>query len=63
MASQKDDGDLGSEEIEERMRAGIFRALNTPPMPTKELVGKGERATAQKGKRVKGPLPAKPKSS
>ena len=30
------------------MEAGLRRALNTPPTPTKELIGKSERAIAQR---------------
>ncbi|GEM_PF-2085950 len=40
-------------EIQRRMEAGIRRALNTPPKPTKELVGKTDRAKAQKKSRVR----------
>jgi len=40
--------ELSAEEIQRRMEAGIRRALNTPPKPTKELVGKTKRAKVQK---------------
>jgi hypothetical protein len=43
---------LGDDEIERRMNAGIRRALRTPPTPTKELVGKSERAQSQRESRA-----------
>ncbi len=39
-----EDKELDADDIERRMNAGIRRALSTPPTPTKELVGKTERA-------------------
>ena len=42
---------LSDEEIERRMSKGIRRALNTPPLPTKELIGKTERAKIQRESR------------
>lgn len=53
--------DLSDEEIERRMRAGIKRALSTPPTPAKELVGKTERAKSQKESREIRERQAKPK--
>jgi hypothetical protein len=43
--------DLSAEEIERRMNAGIRRALDTPPSPTKGLIGKSERAKIQRESR------------
>jgi len=40
--------DLTPEEIARRRDAAIRRALNTPPKPTKELIGKTKRAMAKK---------------
>jgi hypothetical protein len=42
------DNELSEDEIAQRMDAGVRRALSTPPTPTKELVGKSERARAQR---------------
>jgi hypothetical protein len=42
MARQSND-DVTDDEIKRRMEAGLRRALNTPPTPTKELIGKSER--------------------
>ena len=50
------------EEIALRMNKAVRRALNTPPTPTKELVGKSERAQAQRESRVKKAARSKPKS-
>ena len=35
------------------MNNAVRRALNTPPTPTKELVGKSERAIGQRESRVR----------
>jgi hypothetical protein len=43
-----DDVILSAEEIVRRRDAAIRRALNTPRKPNKELVGKTERAKAQR---------------
>jgi hypothetical protein len=40
--------DFSVEEIARRRDAAIRRALNTPPKPAKELIGKTERARAQR---------------
>jgi hypothetical protein len=53
---------LPLDEIERRMNEGIRRALNTPPKPTKELVGKTERAKNQRESRELRARRAKPKS-
>jgi hypothetical protein len=52
MPRQSND-DLTDDEIRRRMEAGLRRALNTPPKPTKELVGKSERAIARRESRVR----------
>jgi hypothetical protein len=52
MAPQSKD-DLTKAEIQHRMEAGIRRALSTPPTPTKELVGKTERAQEQAKSRAR----------
>lgn len=49
-------------ETERRMNAAVRRALNTAPSPTKELVGKTERAIAQRESRVRKASRSKPKS-
>jgi len=54
--------DFDEAETARRMDAAIRRALNTPPTPTKELVGKGERAASRRESRVKNPPPTKPKN-
>jgi hypothetical protein len=46
------DNDLSEDEIKRRMNAAVRRALATPPTPTKELVGKTERAQSQRESRV-----------
>jgi len=55
------DDDLVPEEIERRMNYGIRRALSTPPKPTKELIGKTERAQSQRESREIRARRAKPK--
>lgn len=52
---------LAGDEIEGRMNAGIRRALSTPPSPTKELVGKTERAKVQRKSRAIRARRSKPK--
>ena len=51
MIKSTEDGDLPADEIVRRMEMGIRRALNTPPTPTKELIGKSERAIARRDSR------------
>jgi hypothetical protein len=41
------------EEIARRRDNAIRRALNTPPKPLKEIVGKSKRAIAQRKSRIK----------
>ena len=43
---------LSDDEIAARMSKAIHRALNTPPKPTRELVGKTERAQSQRESRA-----------
>ncbi|WP_219320757.1 hypothetical protein [Methylovirgula sp. HY1] len=57
-----DDVDLSQDEIVRRRDDAIRRALNTPPKPTKELVGKTERAQDQAKSRVRKAVRSKPKS-
>jgi len=62
MPNDKSD-ELSPPEIAARMTAALRRALNTPPTPTKELVGKSERAQAQREtKRIRKSRQAKPKA-
>jgi hypothetical protein len=49
-------------EIAQRRDAAIRRALNTPPKPAKEMVGKTERAQEQRASRVRKVSRSKPKS-
>ena len=44
----EEDVPLSESEIAARMSAAIRRALNTPPTPTKDLIGKTERAKSQR---------------
>ncbi len=53
---------LTPEEIDRRMKAGIKRALSTPPSPTKELLGKTERAQNQRESRETRARRTKPKA-
>jgi hypothetical protein len=45
-------GEFSEEEIAQRRDAAIRRALNTPPKPNSEYVGKSERAKARPSRRV-----------
>jgi len=54
--------EYSAEEIKRRMNAGVRRALGTPPLPTKELVGKTERAQSQRESRAIRARRTKPKS-
>ncbi len=42
------DKELSSHETEQRMDAAVRRALSTPPSPTRNLIGKTERAKSQR---------------
>lgn len=44
---------LEEDEIARRRDAAIRRALNTPPRPTKELIGKGKREAAKRKGQVR----------
>ncbi|SDR55107.1 hypothetical protein SAMN05519103_05037 [Rhizobiales bacterium GAS113] len=58
-----DNGDAYSEEETARRRdAAIRRALNTPPMPLKSMVGKGKREASASKNRVKKSRRTKPKA-
>lgn len=48
MCSDENELNFSEIDIERRMNAAVRRALSTPPMPAKELVGKSERAIAQR---------------
>jgi hypothetical protein len=62
-ANQSDpDDNPDDNEIAVRMDHAIRRALNTPPKPLREIVGKSERAEAQRERRIKKALQSKPKS-
>jgi hypothetical protein len=58
----KNEDDLPGAEVERRRDDAIRRALNTPPKPAKELVGKTERAQDMAKSRVKKARRSKPKS-
>lgn len=45
------DETLSRDEIQRKMERGIRWALNTPPSPTKQLVGNTKRAQAQRDTR------------
>jgi hypothetical protein len=62
MIEKNEDNNYSDEEIARRMNAGIRRALNTAPTPTKELIGKGKLETAKKKSRVIKAARSKPKS-
>lgn len=61
MPKTSDDKRFSEDEIAERMNAGIRRALNTPPSPTKHLIGKTERAKSQRESREIKARRSKPK--
>jgi hypothetical protein len=61
--SKETDDQFNDDETARRRDAAIRRALNTPPKPLKEIVGKSKRAIAQRKGRVKKALRSKPKSS
>ena len=60
--ADKPEDQLSPAEIARRRDDAIRRALNTPPMPLKELVGKSERATAQRKSRVRKAVQSKAKA-
>jgi predicted oxidoreductase len=53
MSDKSSDDQYSPDETERRMTDAIRRALNTPPKPHKEMVGKGERASTTPKSRVK----------
>jgi hypothetical protein len=61
MATHSDDK-LSDSEIAMRMNDAMRRALNTPPTPMKDLIGKSERAIAQRESRVRKASRSKPKA-
>jgi len=61
MSSESNEEDVSEAEIARRMDRGVRRALNTPPMPMKELIGKSERALARRESRVRKAPRSKPK--
>jgi len=62
MNDKERDEPFSDAEIVRRRDGAIRRALNTPPKPHKEMVGKSERAIAQRKKRIKKAVQSKPKS-
>jgi hypothetical protein len=54
---------FSDEEIARRRDDAIHRAMNTPPKPLKEFVGKSKRAIAQRKNRVRKAAQSKPKST
>jgi hypothetical protein len=60
---ERPDNELSPAEIARRRDDAIRRALNTPPKPLKEYVGKSERAIAQRKRRIKKDVQSKPKST
>lgn len=55
MDQKASDEQYGPEETQRRMEAAIRRALNTPPKPHSEMVGKGKRVSQPGKSRVKKP--------
>jgi hypothetical protein len=60
---KSDDEPLPVEEIARRRDDAIRRALNTPPKPRKELLGKSERAQTKQNGRVRKVTRSKPKGA
>jgi hypothetical protein len=56
------DNELSPEDVVARMNNAVRRALNTPPTPAKEIVGKSERAIAQRESRVRKASRSKPRA-
>jgi hypothetical protein len=63
IVNSKSDIRYTDEEIARRRDDAIRRALNTPPKPLKEFVGKSKRAIAQRKSRVRKSAQSEPKSS
>jgi len=53
--------EFSADEIALRMNNAVRRALNTPPKPLKEMVGKGKRTTTKGKNRVKKTARSTPK--
>jgi len=49
--------EFSQKETERRMEEALRRALNTPPKPHSEMVGKGKRESRRAKSRVKKPSP------
>ena len=62
MDQDDDDETYSDEETARRRDNAIRRALNTPPKPLKEFVGKSERAIARRKNRIKKTVQSNPKS-
>jgi hypothetical protein len=62
MGNGRNGGEYAPEEIVDRMNSALRRALNTPPTPAKEIVGKSERAITQRESRVRKASRSKPKA-
>jgi hypothetical protein len=63
MLIMPDHEEIPEDEVVRRRDEAIRRALNTPPKPLKEYVGKSERAIAQQKRRIKKAVQSKPKST
>jgi hypothetical protein len=61
MSNYRENDEFTDEEIARRRDDAIRRALNTPPKPLKEFVGKTERAQSQRESRAIRARRAKPK--
>jgi len=53
MNTKTENDHYGPEETQRRMESAIRRALNTPPKPHSEMVGKGKRVIEPGKSRVK----------
>ena len=60
--SDNKEAEYDEQETVRRMNDAMRRALNTPPTPTKEIVGKSERAIAQRESRVRKASRSTPKA-
>ena len=60
--SKEVNSELSDKEIARRMDGAVRRALNTPPKPAKELIGKSERAVEQRESRVRKATRSKPEN-
>lgn len=59
---EKKDEPYSDAEAHRRFEAGLRRALNTPPIPAKEIAGKSERAILQREARARKAPRSKPKA-